>query len=179
MRYGANWRLCMSQPLQWIKITWCEGSWLHELKVLLWSWYGWRCGHKKIYLWLHMYSRRESYFMVFTVALNCCTLYLKNWVEASKEAIWLALLCSELGLLQQISELHYDAENAICLAKNPVYYGRTKHIDILCHFIREVIRGRYKPTSKDWYHWEPGKLFNKVEVQRPFTLQILPVSQLS
>ena len=44
--------------------------------------------------------------------------------EASKEAIWLTLLCSELGLPKQIAVLHYDDQSVISLAKNPVHHTR-------------------------------------------------------
>mgnify|MGYP007046881308 FL=1 len=56
-----------------------------------------------------------------------------------KEAIWLALLCIELGLPKQNPVLHCDNQSARCLAKNPVYHARTKHIDIQHHLIIEVI----------------------------------------
>jgi hypothetical protein len=30
-----------------------------------------------------------------------------------------------------------DSESAICMEDNPIDYGRTKHIDIRCHFLRD------------------------------------------
>ena len=53
-------------------------------------------------------------------------------MKASKEAIWLTLLCSELGLPKQIPVLH-------CLAKNPVYHATIIYIDICNHVNSEVI----------------------------------------
>ena len=38
--------------------------------------------------------------------------------EASKEGIWLARLCSELGLPEKAPTLGCDRQSAICLAKN-------------------------------------------------------------
>lgn len=35
--------------------------------------------------------------------------------------------------------LHIDNKSAIDLAKNPVFHGRSKHIDIRYHFIRECV----------------------------------------
>lgn len=32
-----------------------------------------------------------------------------------------------------------DNQSAICMAKNPQFYGHAKHIDIKYHFIREQI----------------------------------------
>lgn len=35
--------------------------------------------------------------------------------------------------------LYIDNKSAIDLAKNPVFHGRSKHIDIRFHFIRECV----------------------------------------
>ena len=36
--------------------------------------------------------------------------------------------------------LYEDNKSAICLAKNPQFHGRSKHIDIRYHFIRDEIK---------------------------------------
>ena len=59
--------------------------------------------------------------------------------EAIKEAIWLGGPLDELGVGQKQIPIHYDSQNAICLAKNPVFHVRTKHIDVRYHFVREII----------------------------------------
>ncbi|MCO5560756.1 hypothetical protein L7F22_014376 [Adiantum nelumboides] len=59
--------------------------------------------------------------------------------ETSKEAIWLARLCSEFGLPDRAPMLGCDSQSAICLAKNAMFHARTKHIDVRYHFIREVL----------------------------------------
>ncbi|MCO5586749.1 hypothetical protein L7F22_040691 [Adiantum nelumboides] len=59
--------------------------------------------------------------------------------ETSKEAIWLARLCSEFGLPNKAPMLGCDSRSAICLAKNAMFHARTKHIDVRYHFIREVL----------------------------------------
>lgn len=39
--------------------------------------------------------------------------------------------------------IYIDNKSAINLAKNPVFHGRSKHIDVRYHFIRECIeRGK-------------------------------------
>lgn len=58
--------------------------------------------------------------------------------EAAKEAVWVQGLVSELGVDQEGVQLHCDSQSALCLAKNQVYHGRTKHIRIRFHKIREL-----------------------------------------
>ena len=50
--------------------------------------------------------------------------------KAVKEAIWLGGLLDELGFSQKQISIYYDSQSAICLTKNPVFYVRTKHIDV-------------------------------------------------
>lgn len=59
---------------------------------------------------------------------------------AACQSIWLK------NVLQQVTgeeigpvELYIDNRSAINLAKNPVFHGRSKHIDIRFYFIRECI----------------------------------------
>ena len=58
--------------------------------------------------------------------------------KAEKEAVWVQGLVSELGVAQEGVQLHCDSQSALCLAKNPVYHGKTKHIRIRFHKIREL-----------------------------------------
>ena len=49
--------------------------------------------------------------------------------------------------------IYEDNQSYIALAGNPVHHARTKHIDIMCHFIRdhadkEDINIIYCPTKK-------------------------------
>ena len=59
--------------------------------------------------------------------------------EACKEAIWLSRLASDMGIPQHAHKLLCDSQNAITLAKNPVYHAQTKHIRVRYHFIRECL----------------------------------------
>jgi Reverse transcriptase (RNA-dependent DNA polymerase)/GAG-pre-integrase domain/Integrase core domain len=59
--------------------------------------------------------------------------------EATKEAIWLQRMVSDLGLKHGPIQLQCDSQSALHLAKNPVFHARTKHIDIRYHFIREAV----------------------------------------
>ena len=59
--------------------------------------------------------------------------------HASKEAVWLQRLCSELGFKQQAVRIDCDSQSAIFLAKNPSYHSRIKHIDVQYHFVRDMV----------------------------------------
>lgn len=62
---------------------------------------------------------------------------------ASKELVWLRRLLNDIDCqCDQPTTLFVDSQSAIKLIKNPEFHKRTKHIDILYHFIRErYIRG--------------------------------------
>ena len=60
--------------------------------------------------------------------------------EAAKQALWLRTLLGELtGREAKTVTLFLDNNSAIALMKNPVFHGRSKHIDIKYHFIRECV----------------------------------------
>ncbi|KAJ4961692.1 hypothetical protein NE237_021602 [Protea cynaroides] len=59
---------------------------------------------------------------------------------ATSQAIWLRRIMKDIGLKQKKSTTIYcDNRLAIAIAKNPVHYGRTRHIAIKHHFIRQAI----------------------------------------
>ncbi|GKA97148.1 retrovirus-related pol polyprotein from transposon TNT 1-94, partial [Tanacetum coccineum] len=60
--------------------------------------------------------------------------------EASKELVWLKNFLEELDKAQTKCVLFCDNQSVIHLVKNPMFYGRTKHIKIIYHYIRELVR---------------------------------------
>ncbi|RWR79331.1 hypothetical protein CKAN_00790100 [Cinnamomum micranthum f. kanehirae] len=57
------------------------------------------------------------------------------------KATWLRRILEELGHVQQESTIVYcDNSSAIKLSKNPVMHGRSKHIDVRFHFLREFTK---------------------------------------
>jgi len=58
--------------------------------------------------------------------------------EAMKEAIWLQGLLDDLGIDQDLLKINCDSMSTIYLTKNQVYHVRTKHIDVMFHFVREI-----------------------------------------
>ncbi|KAG0574652.1 hypothetical protein KC19_VG280100 [Ceratodon purpureus] len=74
--------------------------------------------------------------------------------EGTKEALWLRRLFGELRIQESNlpTTIYGDNQGSINLAHNPVYHGRTKHIEVKHHFIREKVASgeiklEYIPTS--------------------------------
>ena len=60
---------------------------------------------------------------------------------ATNQAIWLRKILSDMGQVQnQATKVWVDNKSAIALSKNPVQHGRTKHIKVKYHAIREAER---------------------------------------
>lgn len=59
--------------------------------------------------------------------------------EGTKEAIWLRRVLGELRIqdLRDSTIIHGDNQGGLNLAKNHVFHGRTKHVEVRHHFIRE------------------------------------------
>jgi hypothetical protein len=58
---------------------------------------------------------------------------------ASKEALWLRMLLHDFG--QPLASVNMCADNqgALKVLKHPISSSRTKHIDVMHHFVRERI----------------------------------------
>ncbi|KAK9698049.1 hypothetical protein RND81_08G079100 [Saponaria officinalis] len=57
-------------------------------------------------------------------------------------AVWLRRMLEELKQVQNSpTTIFCDNKSAIVLAKNPVFHGRSKHIDIKYHYIRVLVKG--------------------------------------
>ena len=75
-----------------------------------------------------------------TVALSSMEAEYMAVSHATREAVWLRNLLHELGLLlEQPTLINVDNQGAIDFAKSQTFHGRSKHIDIRHHFIRERI----------------------------------------
>nr|GEY37939.1 putative Gag-Pol polyprotein, identical [Tanacetum cinerariifolium] len=59
---------------------------------------------------------------------------------ASCQAVWLRRILKDVGHEQvKPTIIKCDSKSAVLLARNPIYHGRTKHIEIKHHYIRELI----------------------------------------
>lgn len=75
-----------------------------------------------------------------TVALSSMEAEYMALSYATREAIWLRNLLGELGLVQgEPTQIYVDNQGTISFAKSQDFHGRSKHIDIRHHFVRECI----------------------------------------
>nr|GEW16119.1 zinc finger, CCHC-type [Tanacetum cinerariifolium] len=75
-----------------------------------------------------------------TVALSSCKSEFMAATEAACLALWLNRLLSELTRWKEERiTLKVNNVSAIALVMNPVFHGRSKHINIRYHFIRECV----------------------------------------
>lgn len=76
-----------------------------------------------------------------SVALSTAEAEYIALASTAQEAVWLRQLLTDLNneSIQSITIME-DNQSAISLAKNPQFHGRSKHIDIKHHFIREKVQ---------------------------------------
>ena len=75
-----------------------------------------------------------------TVSRSSSEAEFRAMAATAVEVVWMVRLLNNLGIdnLKPVT-LNCDNMSAIYIAKNPVYYDRTKHIEINCHFTREKV----------------------------------------
>ncbi|KJZ70562.1 hypothetical protein HIM_10030 [Hirsutella minnesotensis 3608] len=99
-------------------------------------------------------SKRQS-----STALSSCEAEYIGQTQATKEAIWLRRLLTELQVAEEEGHapaatiIYGDNQGAIALARNPQFHARTKHIDVQHHFVREKQHSgevdlQYVPTDQ-------------------------------
>jgi hypothetical protein len=96
------------------------------------------------------------------VALSTTKVEYMVTTHASKEAIWLQILCSGIGLVQQAVMIDCDNQSAIFLAKNPTYHSKTNHIDIQYHFVRDMVLRKESVSDEDGHFEECCRFINKI-----------------
>ena len=88
------------------------------------------------------------------VALSTAEAEYVALAAAAQEAVWLQhLICELQNEPPRKIEILEDNQSAICLAKNPQSHGRTKHVDIKYHYIRDQVESGniklvYCPSEK-------------------------------
>ncbi|KAK2976159.1 hypothetical protein RJ640_001087 [Escallonia rubra] len=80
-------------------------------------------------------SKRQA-----TIALSSSEAEYIAATSSACQAVWLRKLLADLLQDQKgATEIFCDNASAIAMTKNPVYHGRSKHIDIRHNFIRELV----------------------------------------
>ncbi len=82
------------------------------------------------------------------VALSTTEAELIAVVEACKELLWTKRFLGELGCSQERYLLYCDSQSAIHLGKNSTFHGRSKHIDVRYHWIRDVLDSKLLELDK-------------------------------
>ena len=90
-------------------------------------------------------------------------------------------LISEMGLQQEVVNLHCDSQSALHLATNQVMDGKVKHIGIRYHFIREAVFNKRIDLVKIDGKLNPADALTKVIHLEVFsrhrdTLQVLQLN---
>jgi transposase InsO family protein len=73
--------------------------------------------------------------------------------ETAKEIMWIKRVAKQFGFDDgDTTTIHTDSQSAMAMVNNQGFSGRTKHIDIRCHFIREASKNKiinlaYHPTA--------------------------------
>lgn len=61
-------------------------------------------------------------------------------VSTSAELTWLSFILRDIGVpLYKPPILHCDNISALYMTINPVFHGRTKHVEIDFHYVREKV----------------------------------------
>ena len=74
-------------------------------------------------------------------------------VKAGCEVVWLRRMLGDMQMSPTgPTTLFVDNEGVIKLAQNPVFHERTKHVDVHCHYIRQLVEDgtidlQYVPTT--------------------------------
>ncbi len=71
--------------------------------------------------------------------------------SATREALWLRQLLPEFGIKCTPLVIHTDSQGALASLNNPQITQRTKHIDVMHHFVRER-----RAAGQILFKWVPG-----------------------
>ena len=88
-----------------------------------------------------------------TTALSTMEAEYQAAAHAAKEALWLRKLAAAFGVPQPLIPIWCDNQAALALLYNPITSPRSKHIDVVHHFVRQrIARGEisfeYIPTDR-------------------------------
>ncbi|KAG5328735.1 COPIA protein, partial [Acromyrmex charruanus] len=103
-------------------------------------------------MYLMMYTRLDiAYAVQRSVTLSSTEAEYMSLTDAAKEGIHLSRFLREMGL-ESLANVQMFNQAAGKLTHNPVFYSKSKHIDVKFHFIQETlkrhpIKQEYLPTE--------------------------------
>lgn len=74
--------------------------------------------------------------------------------QTACEMMWLKSLLVELGFVVKVPiQIHCNNQTAIFIVNNPTFHAWTKHIEVDCHYVcdmvmRGIVATPYTPSSK-------------------------------
>ncbi|KAI4364901.1 hypothetical protein MLD38_020932 [Melastoma candidum] len=119
------------------------------------------CIRTKLIAWS---SKKES-----IVALSSAEAEYIAANEATREAVRLRRLLLELQ--QKVNEsttIFCDNQSAIAITKNPIFYARSKHIELRHHFIREMVSQKEILLEFINTHDQPADILTKAVSSEKF-----------
>ncbi|GKD42806.1 retrovirus-related pol polyprotein from transposon TNT 1-94 [Tanacetum coccineum] len=104
-----------------------------------------------------------------TVSRSFAEAEYRSTATTSCELTWLKSLLISLGVHgSRLMHFFCDNTTVIHIASNPVFHGRTKHIEVDCHYVREQIQAGNIVTSHDSTDEQPVDILTKALGKRPF-----------
>ena len=90
-------------------------------------------------------------------------------VAVTCEIKWLKGLLLSLGVHHpKTMKLYCDSQSALYIAQNPVFYERTKHIEVDSHFVRDAIQNGLISPSHVPTTAQLADIFTKALGQRQY-----------
>ena len=82
-----------------------------------------------------------------------------------QELMWLKSLLGELRVPQPLPVLWCDNQSTVAHTQDPIFSGRSKHIDARYFFIRELVQGGKMASQHIQGEENPADLFTKPLLQ--------------
>ena len=86
--------------------------------------------------------------------------------------LWMKQFLQELNLKQRDYIVHSDSQSEIDLSKNTMYHARTKHINVIYHWIRKAIEEQLFQIRKIHINENTTDMMTKVITKEKLTLCI-------
>ena len=76
--------------------------------------------------------------------------------------LWMKRFLQDLVLKQDEYVVHCDSQSALDLSKNSTYHSQTKHIDVICHWLRLIVDQQLMQLRKIHTDKNPVDMLTKV-----------------